>query len=134
MVLGSVATARSLASHVSSEEMDDDEVTDYLEKGTSFVENETKILEADWADNVDLQLAVSAAECFAAAYMVLTVSTAKESTARFNELLRAAQKCIDSILKGEPGQETSAYFVSETSDYKTYENNPDNVEPYESTL
>lgn len=136
--LGNISIARQLADHVSSIEMDDNTVIEYLNSGTSFVINKTGVILANWELHEDYSSAKHASECYAAAYMVLVVSTAKDKTGRHEELLKAAQIAIDTIVSGvdtEPddtGGDGSQFFINVNSKYKSYENNPLEVEPYKS--
>jgi hypothetical protein len=135
MVLGSIANVRSIGGHIQEEEMDDNAVTGYLEAGTSFVENKTGVLEADWSTHEDFALAQMAAENYAAAFAVLVVSTVKDPTARHKELLGAANEAVNTIMMGATtgdGDGENPFFINENSDYQTYENNPEFVAPYES--
>lgn len=131
MVLGSIAIVRQLAGNVQTSEMDDDTVEEYLGSGTSFVVNKTGVTEAQWPTHEDYEMAKHGAECFAGAYIVLVVSTVKDPTARHEELLKAAQLAVDTIILGfsETGGQ---FFINVNSKYKTYENNPSQVLPYES--
>lgn len=135
MVLGTIANVRAIGGHIQTAEMDDNAVTSYLNAGTSFVENKTGIVEADWPTHEDYNLALIASENYAAAYAVLVVSTVKDPTARHKELLMAAEQAVQTIMMGATttGSDTdNPFFIDVNSEYKTYENNPQNIAPYES--
>jgi hypothetical protein len=135
MVLGDIADVRAIAGNATVDEISDGKVTEYLQASTVWVQNKTGVLEADWAAHEDFKLAVMASENYAAAFVVLVVSTVKDKTDRHRELLSAAKEAMSSIIEGasEVGTE-DPYFIDMTSDYKTYENNPEGVEPYKSFL
>lgn len=131
MVLGDIEDVRAIAGHVTEDEVIDDKVTEYLEGSTAWVHEKTSVLEADWPGREDYNLAKIASENYAAAFLVLIVSTVKDSTARHRELLSAANEAMNSIIGGATEEGTEdPYFINENSDYLTYENNPDNVEAY----
>lgn len=134
MVLGDIADVRAIAGHVTSDEMADAKVTEYLEGSTAWVENKTGIVEANWATHEDYNLAKIASENYAAAFVVLVVSTVKEKTDRHRELLGAAERAMDAIMEGATttGDEDNPFFIDVNSEYKTYENNPVDIAPYES--
>lgn len=115
-------------------EMSDTAVEAYLAAGTTFVENKTGVVEANWAAHEDVALATIAAENYAAAFAVLVVSTVKDPTARHKELLMAANEAVTTIALGATEDEgaAAAFFVNENSEYTTYELNPTVIEPYES--
>jgi len=125
MVLGEIANVRQLAGSVSEDEMDDDVITEYLEKGTSYVENATKVDEADWPPLKDYPLAKQASECYAASYASLIVSTQKDRTERFRELQNCAKSAIETILMGVPGLDDDPNFLDEVRPYMSSENNPE---------
>ena len=131
MVLGDIADVRAIAGQVTTSEVSDAKVTEYLEGSTAWVHEKTGVLEADWPAREDYNLAKIASENYAAAFLVLIVSTVKDSTARHRELLAAANEAMNTIVSGaaEEGEE-DPFFVDKTSPYRTYENNPDDVEPY----
>lgn len=137
--LGNISIARQLADHVASDEMDDNTVIEYLKSGTSFVINKTGVSLNNWELHEDYSSAKHASECYAAAYMVLVVSTSKDKTARHEELLKAAQIAVDTITSGvdtddtDTGGDGSQFFINVNSKYRTYENNPDEIEPYMSS-
>lgn len=133
MVLGEVANVRQLAGSVDPDEMDDDVIEEYLEKGTSFVENATKVDEVDWPALKDYPLAKQASECYAASYASLIVSTQKDRTERFNELQRCAKSAIEAILMGVPGLEDDPNFIDNNRAYMSSEMNAE-VDPYMSQL
>ena len=132
MVLGTIANVRAIGGIIQTSEMADSAITGYLEAGTSFVENKTGIVEADWPTHEDYALALIASENYAAAFAVLVVSTGKDPTARHKELLMAANEAVNTIALGSTTDEDDPFFINENSDYQTYENNPLSVEPYES--
>lgn len=136
MVLGDIADVRAIAGHVSTDEMSDAKITEYLDGSTAWVENKTGILEADWPAHEDYNLALIASENYAAAFVVLVVSTVKDPTARHKELLMAANEAMSSIMEGATttGDTENPFFVDVNSKYRTYENNPEDIAPYESFL
>lgn len=135
MALGTISNVRDIAGHITSDEMNDSHITDFMDAGTSYVVNKTGVLEADWAAHEDYNLAVIAAENYAAAFAVLVVSTVKDPTSRHRELLSAADRALDAIATGATATDTeedNPFFINVNSEYQTYENNPLEVEPYES--
>ena len=130
MVLGDIEDVRSIAGHVTTTEMTDAKVTEYLEGSTAWVENKTGVIEAEWPAHEDYNLALIASENYAAAFVVLVVSTVKDPTARHKELLMAANEAMSSIMMGATEDDQDPFFINENSDYLTYENNPTGVEPY----
>lgn len=132
MVLGDIADVRAIAGHVTTDEMSDAKVTEYLEGSTVWVQNKTGVLEADWPTHEDYKLALIASENYAAAFVVLVVSTVKEKTDRHRELLAAANQAMEAIIEGASESAEDPYFIDVNSEYKTYENNPVGIAPYES--
>ena len=131
MVLGEIANVRQLAGSVDEDEMDDDTIEEYLEKGTSYVENATKVDELDWPPLKDYPLAKQASECYAASYASLIISTQKDRTARFNELQNCARTAIETILMGVPGLDDDPNFIDQVRPYMSSEMN-EGVEEYKS--
>lgn len=133
MVIGNIENVRAIAGHVQEDEMNDDAIEGYMAGGTSYVENRTGVSEADWPTHDDYNLAIMAAENYAAAFAVLVVSTVKDATARHKELLMAADTALAAIAIGSTDDDENPFFINENSEYMTYENNPLEIEPYEST-
>lgn len=137
MVLGDIADVRAIAGHVATDEMSDAKITEYLDGSTAWVENKTGILEANWPTHEDYNLALIASENYAAAFVVLVVSTVKDPTSRHKELLMAANEAMTAIMEGATGTDSDTdnpFFIDVNSTYKTYENNPVDIAPYESFL
>lgn len=136
--LGSIDTIRELAGNVQQDEMSDERVEEYLHSGTSFVVNKTGVTLENWEAHEDYASAKHASECYGGAYLVLVVSTYKDKTGRHEELLKAAMTAVDTIISGvdtdpdDSGGDGSQFFINVNSKYRTYENNPDEVLPYES--
>jgi hypothetical protein len=133
MVLGTPSNVRDIAGHITDDEMHEKHIEDFMEAGTSYVVNKTGVLEIDWPDHEDFSLATIAAENYAAAFAVLVVSTVKDPTARHRELLGAAERALEAIKEGATDEGENPFFINENSEYQTYENNPLDVEPYESS-
>ena len=135
MVLGDISDVRAIAGHVTIDEMSDAKVTEYLEASTTWVQNKTGISEADWVTHEDYKLALIASENYAAAFVVLVVSTVKDKTDRHRELLTAANQAMEAIMEGATSTDSDTdnpFFIDVNSEYKTYENNPEFIAPYES--
>jgi len=132
MVLGTIANVRVIAGQVQVTEMTDTAVTGYLEASTKYVENKTGVLEADWPTHEDYKLAIIASENYAAAFLVLAVSTVKKPTARHRELLSASDRALEAIAQGATTDADNPFFIDQNSSYMTYENNPSEITPYES--